>query len=211
MTNKSADATGSSSVSIVSLHLLIALPGDSSRGITKGEIPIDPTLSYDQVPKAANLTTNGDRACQLSVWAGGHLDKAKVRLTVEIPAAELISFRQLRDRFAIRTKWVKLLAPYHERKHWFYAFSGVKPEQIVAVELWDGTAYTAINGANLATLVTEIEAEKERAFEAIVFAKGRLKGAGGLRFRKGVMDSWLADGASRPNRALTTLMRQCSE
>jgi hypothetical protein len=124
------------------------------------------------------------------------LDKALIRLTVEIPPAELISFRQLRDRFAIRTKWVKLLVPYHERKHWFYAFGGVTPEQIVAVERWDGTAYLRLENGELELLVARIEAEKERALEEIVVTAGRLKGARGLRLKDGIINSWLLDGMS---------------
>ena len=162
-------------------------------GIKNGEIPIDPTIPYKQSSLAANLSTNGNRHDQLRIWATG--DKTKIRLTVDVPERELINYRQLRERFSIRAKWQKVLAPMQERKHWFYAFGGVTPEKIAGVELWNEGRYAPIAGPDLEKLIAEIEAEKERAIHIEVVKSGRLAGARMVQLHNGFSSSWLLDGS----------------
>jgi len=45
---------------------LFWLPRIMREGITLGEIPIDPAVPYEKTPKAANLTTDGERINQES-------------------------------------------------------------------------------------------------------------------------------------------------
>jgi hypothetical protein len=114
--------------------------------------------------QAANLTSNGNREDQRRIWCGSRtcVDKAKIRLTVEVRESVLINYRQLRERFKIKSRWVKELAPIIERKHWFYAFDGVKPQQIISYEIWVDSGYRRMNSEELAALLQDIEAERIR-------------------------------------------------
>ncbi|HEX4144543.1 MAG TPA: hypothetical protein VHY91_13635 [Pirellulales bacterium] len=146
---------------------LLHLPEVYREGITRGEIPIDPRIPYASIPMAANLTTNPDRDTQRRVWAGGSrlaFDKTRLRLTVEMPLHELLTYRQLRERFRIKSRFVKALAPVTERGHWFYAFAGVKPCQIVRYEMWTrvGGMYEEIAAELMPECAAEIEAERKR-------------------------------------------------
>ncbi|GDY07637.1 hypothetical protein LBMAG52_11230 [Planctomycetia bacterium] len=175
---------------------LLWLPSIMREGIKNGEIPVDPAIPYQQSKLATNLSTNGNREDQLRIWAVGCFDKTRIRLTVDVQERELINYRQLRERFSIRAKWAKLLAPIQERKHWFYAFGGVPTEKISGVELWNEGRYAPIAGADLDKLIAAIEAERNRALHIEVAKSGRFSGYRTVQLHNGISSSWLLDGSS---------------
>lgn len=170
---------------------LVWLPEVIRDGITKGEVPTGPTPYADR-PQAANLTANPNREDQH--WNSENaFDKARIRLKVEVPESELTSFRQVKDRYKIKQSWLKLTAPYLVRQQWYFAFGGVRPDQIKLVEKWDNGKYSVVD--NLPDLINQVEVERERALTFIVPASGIAKGAIDVRLKPGVETTWLLDGA----------------
>jgi len=162
-------------------------------GITKGEIPYDGECDYKDIPSAANLTTDGNPANQ-AVWLCDEAHKMQVRLTVEIPESELTTFKQMRERFkhVIRERLLKYMAPYEERKKWFYAFDGVRPEQIVSVEYWDyqKNGYQPVK--DLPKFLEACTKETEEFLDVFQVQSGMLNGAMGIKLKhdKWQDDSW---------------------
>lgn len=172
---------------------LLSLPAILREGITMGEVPISPDLPYNRRPNAANLTTNGDPTAQ-DVWTGGLTNKIAVRLTVELPVEELTSFREVKEKYRIRSSWLKLIAPYEHRRHWYFAMNGVRPEQIEKVELLDNGLYRQWPPVEVQGLVACIETEIAEKLEISFVKNGLAAGARAFHLKPGVIDSWLFDG-----------------
>ena len=122
---------------------LAHLPEVIRDGITKGEVPTGP-IRYANSPQAANLTKNPKREDQHWTY-GSACDKARIRLTMEIPDSELTSFREVVERYKIRNSWAKRAGPNYARRQWYFAFGGVRPDQIRLVEKWDNGKYTVVD------------------------------------------------------------------
>jgi hypothetical protein len=170
---------------------LLHLPSILREGITKGEVPLDPRTPYNKLPQAPNLTSNGNPHQQS--WIGGLTDKTKVRLTVEVPDEDLTTFRQVRDKYGIRASWLKRLDPSYDRRNWYFAFGGIQPSQIVAVEVLENRSYRQIAGDELDELVARIEQEKEK-LDIGTISHGVLAGATSIQLKSGHSSSWLLDG-----------------
>ena len=169
---------------------LVNLPEVIREGITKGEIPTAKT-PYGDRPQAANLTTNPKREDQ-DLWNTGRVDKTRIRLTMDLPDSDLTSFREVKERFKITSTWLKRLAPYHARQHWYFAFGGVRPDHITLVEKWDDGKYSAVE--NLPELVQQVENERERAMVLRISTSGIGRGALVMELKPGGENSWLLDG-----------------
>jgi len=173
---------------------LINFPAIHREGITIGEVPISPTLPYNQMPSAANLTTNGNRADQY-VWARNQpTDKTALRLTVEMRSTDLTSFREIKEKYQMRSSWLKVIAPYEHRRHWFFAMNGVKPEQIVKIELSENGQYRRLTQREAQELIALIEAEAAEKLEVQLVKNGLQAGAREYRVKPGYSDTWLFDG-----------------
>jgi hypothetical protein len=182
---------------------LLWLPEILKDGITLGEVPTGPTRSKDR-PNAANLTNDPDPRHQ-SVWTGRNAaDKTKVRLTVEVPDNEVMSFRQLVDRFKIKSSWLKRIDPSYQRPHWFFAFDGVSPEKITTVEIREGDTYKAISGEELQQFVARITEERDARLEITIKTTGFLAGTPSVRFKEGFKKSWLLDNLDEEGREQPT-------
>lgn len=170
------------------------LPSIMQEGLNRGELPIDPDrYAYDQA-KAVNLTTNPDPIDNMRIWGRGTLiDKSKIRIAVELPESEVTTFRQIRERFEVREKWLKIMAPYEERKRWFYVFGTIPPSSFAHVAIREGRQYRELPADELQQLVAAISEELDRAFVIGAYTAGRLKGAAKADFRNGVETSWLCD------------------
>ena len=164
-----------------------------ARQIRLGELPVDPELSYDQVPKGVNLTTNPSPETNIRIWAEVRIvDKTDVRLTVSVPENELVTFRQFREKFNVREKYLKFLCPYEERSKWFYVYRPISLEEIVKFERKEPNGkYKELTPAELNSLCIQIKQERDRAIDFKIITDGRLKGAKALRQREGVSPSWL--------------------
>lgn len=170
---------------------LAFLPEIMRDGITQGEVPIGPVPCADR-PQAANLTTNPNPNV-LQSWNVCTFDKTRIRLTVDIPESELTSFREVKERYKIKASWLKLIAPYHVRQQWFYAFGGVRPDQITLFEKLDNGEYVVVD--DLQSLIEEIESELERALVFSVVTSGFSKGARRWELKPDVEDTWLFDAS----------------
>ena len=174
---------------------LLNLPGILQHGITRGEVPVDPYCSYDRLPQAANLTTNGSPSGQ-DIWNRSNTitDKTKMRLTVDVPDVELTTFRQVIEKYRMGSSWAKVIAPNEHRRYWYFAFRGVRPEQINKVEIMEDGDYRQLPHGEVKLLVTEIEAEKALKLDFPVIKSGRMRGSVSVRLRPGFDDCWLFDG-----------------
>lgn len=174
---------------------LMWLPNILSEGLTRGEIPSDPRKVAYNERQAVNLTTNPNADDQLRIWATGTIDKTRIRITVEMPDAELTTFRQMRERYPDmgKSKVLKIMCPIEERKHWFFApFVGT--DRFRAVEIKEGKSYREIKGDELADLANKVHAERDQAFIMRTIERGLSKGNVEFFFRDGVSESWLFDG-----------------
>lgn len=172
---------------------LLHLPVILREGITRGEVPIDPDMPHNQLPIAANLTTNGNPNDQ--IWTGGGpLNSLMVRFTVEVPELDLTSFREVKEQYHVRSKWLKMIAPYEHRRHWYFAFNGIRPDQIEKVELFDEGSYRQLSQLEVLELVSQIEQETSEKLEISTISGGKNAGKRGVRLRDHASDSWLIDG-----------------
>ena len=172
---------------------LMHLPAILREGLRIGMVPINPTVSVAQI-NAPNLTTNPDPAAQ-SCWCGGGIvNKTKIRMTVEVPDDKLTSFRQIMQKYKMRNSWVKLLDPYYERPHWYFAFDGVPVEHITKIEILEGRAYRELPSDELQALSARIDREREDTFRVTTVKSGRQAGYERLDFKDGRHASWLLDG-----------------
>jgi hypothetical protein len=166
--------------------------------LPSGELPIaDPRkVSYHDVAKAVNLTTNADREAQSRIWAnvgGAIVDKTEIRLTIELPNTGVLSFRQLRERYHIPAKVLKIMCPYEERKHWYYYFDTIAVDKIASIEQWqyDSGEYRVLQKDEAASLVVSIEAEIERSLNITTAQSGYWKGSHTISLKDGVDETWL--------------------
>ena len=100
------------------------------------------------------------------------MDKTKVRITVEAPADSLTSFRQVKERYKIKSSWLKIIDPGYQRPGWFFAFDGVQPNQFVAVEIRDGGTYRTVSDDEPKSLVERIEEERNTKLDLFVGTDG---------------------------------------
>ena len=146
---------------------LFHLPEIYRGGITRGEIPINPRIPYASVPMAANLTTNPDRDSQRRVWAGGSrlaIDKTRLRLTVEMPLHELLTYRQLREKYKIKSRFVKARRSCDRTWPLVLCFRGRQAEPDRALRVVDAGwgKYEEIAAELMPEFVAELEAERRR-------------------------------------------------
>lgn len=165
------------------------LPDVLCNGITEGEVPTGP-VPIGERPNAANLTSNGDPLDQL-VWMIRRPLKLLVRLSVEISESELTTFDAVIDRYQISENWLNIIDPDGHREHWFFAFDGVKPEQIVQVDRLTETGYQQLFNNELSALVRDIDSEKAKKWEEYRVTEGIEAGARGYRLKPGFDESWL--------------------
>jgi hypothetical protein len=181
-----------STVKLYHFTALTHLPAILREGILRGEVPVTPYTSITTL-NAPNLTTNPNPADQ-KCWCGGILNKTKVRLTVEMPNDKLTSFRQIKEKYKMKSRWVKLLDPSYERRHWFFTFGGVSVQQITKIEIFDDGAYREFTSEELRVLLARIEEEREKVFRFHLVTSGRRAGHIDFEFKDGHHDSWLLDG-----------------
>lgn len=185
---------------------LLSLPGILREGIIMGEVPISPDIPYDDRPKAANLTTNENQSEQswysskskkkqseINLKYGPPLtNKMAIRLTIAISEGELTSFQEAAKRFNTSPEWEKKLGSAQERQQWFYAFEGVRPDQIRKIERLVKGKYCKLSPDELNQLVTAIEKEREQ--KLIVEGEQMT-----IYFKPGYSESWLIDGPKWPD------------
>jgi hypothetical protein len=130
------------------------------------------------LPQAVNLTTDGTRRAQ--VWNSGIVDKAKIRLLIEIADEEVRGFNEVAEEYDSDPSWIRRLDPLNQRDKWFFAFDGIDRDQIKQVAINEGTDYRPINGEELDDLIRRIEEERKKLPGLMVNIKK--------------VDSWLLDG-----------------
>ena len=169
----------------------LALPRILRDGITLGEVPTSPDISLADRPNAANLTTDGNLKHQL--WNGPQSDSINfaIRLTVEVPGSELTTFQEVADRYETPPEWANRLGTPAQRKHWFYAFRGVKPNQILKVERLIKGVYCQQSKLELKKLVADIDKEMDNKIIVGQFESGPLAGALTYDLKPGSHGSWL--------------------
>jgi hypothetical protein len=178
-------------------------------GITKGQVPVGDKVGYAEQPQAANLTSNENRDGQRTWGAFSQAaDKTRIRLRVNVPDSQLTNFREVKVKYGISAKWLKALGSYHERKHWFFAFGGVRPDQIEAVEVYEQGAYRPLSSAEVKTLLEMIERERSERFELAVVRTGVLKGATSYQLKPTCSDSWLLDASPEGEHELEAVLKQ---
>lgn len=166
---------------------LFNLPWIIREGITKGEVPVGP-MPLSSRPNAANLTDDPSREHQSQWTHGSVMDKTKVRITIDVPDADLTPFCRVKEQFKIRNSWLKRIDSLGYRRHWYFAFGGVPPDQIASVEVHDGHAYHAVADDELRTLIAAIDEERESKLEVIPDPTGLF-----VRFKSGFTETWLFD------------------
>jgi len=171
---------------------LLHLPWIMKQGITKGEVPTGP-IPYRLRPQAANLTRDPDLNHQSTWILDNHADKTKIRITVEVPDTSVTSFRDMRERYRIKSSYLKKLDPTYQRPNWFFAFGGVSPDQFLAVEIREGRTYRTLSDDELRSLVARIEEERDSKLEFLP-DDGTLP----VKLKDGFSESWLIDGALIP-------------
>ena len=164
----------------------VRLPAILKEGITKGDVPLE-DVDYQHSPNAANLTRNGSRHEQ--TWVGHLIVKQQVRLTVDVPTVELVSFKKVARKYCMSRQWVKALDPKNHRKDWFFSFDGVKPHQIKSVEILRGGNYKKIEGDDLQQFISAIDAEFDNLIVTTI-RFGPAAGANAVRVKPG-RTTWL--------------------
>ncbi|MAD80301.1 MAG: hypothetical protein CMJ50_05570 [Planctomycetaceae bacterium] len=168
---------------------LLCLPRIMSEGIKGGEVPVL-DRPYNRRPKAVNLTRNPDPKAQ-GIWNVGPTDKSRVRFLVDLPADEIIRFKEACRQHKIRASWIKILAPGGEHFDWFFYDDVIPVERIrrIDVALEHGGPLEMIQGHALDSLIEIVEAEvKEKLRFGIDRDGGEIIGMASHE------DSWLLDG-----------------
>lgn len=172
---------------------LLNLPDIMREGISRGEVPVSPQLAYCDRPQAANLTKDGNPANQH--WRNGSsMNKVAIRLTVEVPRTDLLTFKEAEERFTIPPAWSATLGSLTQRRKWYFALGGVRPDQIQAVERLVNGQYRRLSEAKLEALIAAIERERDKKLTRVLVPGGLFKGATAYRWKAGFSDSWLIDG-----------------
>lgn len=132
-------------------------------GVRYGVIPLEDTQNTC-CPNAPNVTTNPSPEHQQCWTRGDCTDKTRIRLTVRLPQRELTPFDSIRRQYRLRRRWVEILAPNGEHKHWFFVFGGIPTENIEQVEcdVYQDGNYGSLNGHESQALAKAIAQEKER-------------------------------------------------
>ena len=169
------------------------LPDIMREGIRRGEVPVSPQLAYFDRPQAANLTKDGNPTNQL--WCNGSpMNKVAIRLTVEVPRNDLMSFKEAEERFTIPPAWSASLGSLSQRRKWYFALDGVIPDQIHTVERLVNGQYRRLSEAKLQALITAIERERDEKLIRDIVPLGIRRGATAFRWKTGYSKSWLIDG-----------------
>lgn len=170
------------------------LPDIMRQGLDRGELPVDLHKFKPADVQAVNLTSNPDPISNFRVWGQGcGMDKTRIRISVEWPETELVTFRQVREKCQTPEKWLKQLAPYEERRKWFYVFGVVPSTAFAAVAIREGTICRDLLSHELSQLIESIDKERERALVISKILSGRLAGIDSAKLNPGVMSSWLVD------------------
>lgn len=167
----------------------LALPRILRDGITIGEVPTSPDIPLADRPNAANLTTDGNLKHQH--WNAPQSINFAIRLIVEVPESELTTFQEVADRYETTTEWADQLGTPAERKHWFYAFRGVKPNQILKVERLIKGVYCQQSKLELKKLVADIDKEMDQKIVVDQIESGLNAGALTYNLKPGFRGSWL--------------------
>lgn len=176
---------------------LIWLADILESGISMGEVPIRAKGSYGAMPRAVNLTSNPDRDAQY-MWrfCDELIDKTRVRLTLMLPAEDVVSFKRVKDKYKMKASWVKDIAPGRAVYEWFYVFGTIAPESITCVEVYDNESknYEVCEGQTLDELIKRISAARKD----IEF--GSVNGAPAIRRSTlGARADFLLDGPEGPS------------
>lgn len=113
----------------------------------------------------------------------------------------MTTFKQIRQAYRLRSKWVKFLAPAGQHFDWCFALEGVAKHQIKKIEvaLDDPHQYSVISNHDLPWLVEILNAEKSKLNLETVDGKR------GFSLRIDAEDCFLIDGPERSERFLCRL------
>ena len=170
---------------------LVWLPQILQEGISKGEVPTPQKYaSKDQLPNLTSVEEARAQAC----WNVGDFDKTRVRLKVNLPKKDVLTFEKIAKKYKLRHKWIRSLAPRGEERDWFFSKRAVLPSEIKSVALAIEnphnytTMYTALDDSELLELCRKISQEFDRIF---VYDPN----SGNIRSRNSHSGlSWLLDG-----------------
>lgn len=105
-----------------------------------------------------------------------------------------MSFKEAEERFTIPPAWSAALGSISQRRKWYFALEGVRPDQIHTVERLVCGQYRRLSQATLQTLITAIERERDEKLIRDIVPQGIFKGATAFRWKAGHSESWLIDG-----------------
>lgn len=105
-----------------------------------------------------------------------------------------MSFREAEERFKIPPAWSATLGSLSQRRKWYFAFEGVRPDQIHTIERLVSGQYRRLSEAKLQALIAAIERERDEKLSRVILPEGIVKGATAYRWKPGYSDSWLIDG-----------------
>jgi hypothetical protein len=168
---------------------LMHLPDILREGITRGEVPLE-NVQYRDRPQAPNLTRKSDPRSQ--EWTKGCvMDKARVRLTVKLRTEAVTSFREVKQKYRMRSRWIKALAPAGQHFDWFFAFGGVPLERIAKIEVAIHTPFEYVEPAPqvLESLLVLVEKESRKLTE-----RRHVTGFSFFEDSDVLRNSWLFDG-----------------
>jgi hypothetical protein len=125
-----------------------------------GEVPIHREFRGPR-QRAVNLTTQPNPQDQ-EHWNAqcGPLDKTKIRISVDLARTEVENFEQVRQRFRIPAKWVRLIRmDTHAYDHFFY-FGRIPRDRFTAIEMWKKDGYTTLTDDELSCLEASVNQKK---------------------------------------------------
>lgn len=105
-----------------------------------------------------------------------------------------MSFKKAEERFTIPPAWSAVLGSLSQRRKWYFAFEGVRSDQIHTVERLVSGQYRRLSQAKLQPLITAIEREIDEKLIRHIVPHGIFKGATAFRWKAGYSESWLIDG-----------------
>jgi hypothetical protein len=161
-----------------------------NQGIKHGSVPVNGSTPSKDRPQAANLTTNRNPCDQAWFGATNGLNKLKVRLKVEIPLRMLTSFARMVNDYGTPAFNVIGFDPDNERGNWYFAFDGVSPKYIKAVEVAKLGKYELVSGDELKKRVEQCRNERREKLTV----KHPWPGECETTFKTGFDRSWLLDG-----------------
>lgn len=105
-----------------------------------------------------------------------------------------MSFKKAEEQFTIPPAWSAVLGSLSQRRKWYFAFEGVRPDQIHTIERLVRGQYRRLSQATIQPLITAIERERDAKLIRYIAPQGFLNGATAFRWKAGYSKSWLIDG-----------------